>query len=768
MGGSAGGVNAPGRPGIAPTWSSSAKDAVTTSLGPAHLWATLGFGIVNEVFYPSTGEPQVRDFGFIVAKEGAWFEVKRVNRYALTTPEPYIPLPTVRHAGPGYSLELTILPDPLRETLLVRYKLTGEGFQLYPLLAPHLGPKSGDNTAWVEEGLCAVGGSEYLYLASDSGFSRASAGFVGVSDGWSDFSRHGALTQTFERAEHGNVALIGELTTRAGVLALGFAESYEGAKTRARSSLAEGFEPIRERFVASWQAWGEALKLPETQADLEREALLCATVLKVHEDKSFPGAVVASLSVPWGSSRDDLGGYHLVWARDAVQAGFGLLAAGQVGDARRMLAYLIATQQPDGHWTQNFYPDGTPYWRGLQLDEVGFPVLLAAKLAERGQLGSVHGVGEMARRAAGFLAKQGPVSPQDRWEENAGLSPFTLAVEVAALVAAAEFLADKDRDYALSLADYWNEAVEAWTYAERTELAKEHSVEGYYVRIAPNAQNGGLQGAVTVKNRADTTLKAANLVSLDFLYLARLGLRRADDPRMLNTMKVADALLKVDTPSGVSYHRYNEDGYGEHADGSPFDGTGVGRAWPLLTGERGHYAVQLGDDPTPYLEAMTRMTGPGGLIPEQVWDAEAIPERFLFPGKPSGSAMPLVWAHAEFLKLLYAARQGEPLELLATVERRYGERPTAQTWHWRSETPFEALPRGRDLLVESPRAFVLHVGTDGWQRVSERASAELGLGMHGVRLGAAELAGHARLEFTRYYPESGTWEKRDYVIGLEI
>ena len=763
-------MQAPGAPGIAPTWTSSAKDLVTTALGPSRLWATVGYGIVNEVYWPSTGQPQVRDVGFIVAGPFGWSEVKRLDRYQASTPEPFVPLPTVRHHGDGFELELEIVPDPLRDVLLVRYRLGGTGTRLYVLAAPHLGPDSRANDAWTEGGaLFARGGADALCLTADDGFARTSAGFVGASDGWQDFARNGAMTWTFDRADGGNVALMGEVAGAEGVLALGFATSPEGARTLCRSSLATGFLAARTRFVNTWRAWGGRLRIAEAPAPVRREAYLSATVLKVHEDRTFPGAVVASLSVPWGNAREDLGGYHLVWVRDAVEAGLGLLAAGQVDDARRMLAYLVATQRPNGHWTQNFFPDGRPFWDGVQLDEAGFPILLAAKLAERGALDDLQGVAVMVRRAASYLARHGPASPQDRWEENAGISPFTLAVVVAALVAAGTFLDADDAAYAASLADAWNERIEEWTYVEGDsadpDIARAAGVDGYYVRIAPT--DGGLRGRIEVRNRADAAVPVAALVSLDYLHLARLGLRRADDPRMQATLAVVEARLRVDTPCGPSYHRYDGDGYGEHADGAPFDGRGIGRAWPLLTGERGHLALQLGEDPLPYLEAMTCMTGRGGLLPEQVWDAAPIPERALTPGKPSGSAMPLAWAHAEFLKLLSARTTGRPVELLDAVAQRYdGRRPAAATWHWRTSAPFEALPDGRDLLVEDGRPFVVHTGFDGWQGVHERASTPLGLGMHGVRWTAPELAAHGALDFTRRDPASRRWEGVDHVVRL--
>ena len=756
------GVDAFGAPGIPPTWTSSAKDAVTTALGPSRVWATVGFGILNEVYWPATGRPQVRDLGFIVTHPGGWTEVKRAQRYTIERPSPCIPLVRAVHTGDEYRLELEFLPDPSRDVLLIAYRLEG-GLGLYPLLATHLGGNGQGNTAWIEGGLRAVNGGEALALLSAVPFGRASAGYVGASDGWQDFARNGAMTWQFARAGDGNVALIGELPPGEGVLALGFALTATGAATLAGSALAEGYAPIRERFLERWQAWAEQLHLPRGPATLREVALLSASVLKVHEDRTFPGATVASLSVPWGFAHDDPGGHHLVWARDAVETGLALLAIGDRAGARGMLSYLAATQSPDGHWAQNFYPDGRPYWTGIQLDEVGFPILLAAKLRELDATRS-EPVTAMVRAAATYLAQHGQLSPQDRWEENSGASPFTLAVEVAALVAAAEWLEDEDREYVLALADYWNERIEDWTYLADTELARRYAIAGHYVRIGPDPGQGGLCGRVEVRNRDGQSVPAAALVGLDFLYLVRLGLRDPHDPRIADTLTVVDGELRAELPTGIAYRRYQDDGYGEHPDGSPFDGSGVGRPWPLLAGERGHGALLRGDDPLPYLESMARMTGPAGLMPEQVWDAEPIPERNLFPGKPTGSAMPLVWAHGEYLKLYVARSSKRPVEQLSAVIDRYSGEAPAETWFWRDQAPFGGLPPGRALVIEADAPFTLHVGFDSWQEVSDRDSQPLGLGMHGVKLEAAELKPHRSLEFTRRF-ESG-FEGHDWRVAL--
>jgi glucoamylase len=758
---------APGGPGSRPTWTSSAKDAVITALGASRLWITLGFGIVNEIYWPTTGMPQIRDLGFIVCGPSGWFEVKRVNRYQFSTQEHFARVPQIIHEGEGYRLELEIAPDPLRDVALISYRLIGEGVRLYALLAPHLGNSGEHNSARAGADLSAWNGRYSLCLISSCGFSRSSAGYVGVSDGWQDFAQHGRMTWSYGEATDGNVALLGELQDNEGVLALGLSQTVEGARTLARSSLSEGYAEIRRQFVDQWQEWSKSLSFPNAPSDVQREASLSAVVLKVHEDRTFPGSVVASLSVPWGSSNDGSGGYHLVWVRDCVEAGLALFTAGQVDDARHMLSYLIATQHFDGGWSQNSFPSGVPFWTGEQLDQVGFPVIFAAKLAEESALEGLSGVDTMIRRAVGNLVHRGPSSQQDRWEENGGISPFTLAVEIAALIAGAEFLDEESKEFALSLADYWDERVEDWTYVRQTALAKQFDVDGYYVRIGPTAAQGGLLGLVEIHNRSGESVPAASLIGMEYLYLVRLGLRAAQDSRIQNTLKVTEALLKVETPHGVAYHRYNGDGYGEHADGRPFNGTGIGRAWPLLTGERGHYELQLGRDPLTYLEMMARMTGPTGLIPEQVWDSTALPERGLKAGKPTGGAMPLVWAHAEFLKLLYAREQKRPIEMLKSVEAHCRSKSRASgTWHWRPETPFDTLAAGRDLLVDLPTPFILHVGFDGWQSVEDRRSTQHSFGRHCVRLNRKGFVDRKAVDFAIYYVDAGKWEDRDHHVCL--
>src|SRR5579862_3743032 len=375
----------------------------------------------------------------------------------------------------------------------------------------------------------------------------------------------------------------------------------------------------------------------------------------------------------------------------------------------------------------------------------------------------------MVRAAIHFIAHNGPSSPQDRWEENPGVSPFTVAVVISALVAAQFWLSEEERRYALDLADDWNERLEGWCYVRDTALAREAGVSGYYVRIG-NAADGAdsVSDWVQLRNRAGEWIRASTLVSLDFSYLARLGLRSARDPRIQETLKVVDRLLMVNTPSGPLYHRYNGDGYGEYHDGRAFDGNGVGRAWPLLVGERGHLAMQSGEDPIAYLRTMWRCASIGGLLPEQVWDSAPIAALGLEPGRPSGSAMPLLWTHAEFLKLLIAREDRRPIELLQAVEQRYRASGAhyaarqAAAWHWRTEVPVLQHETGRALLIEDRVPFTLHFGFDGFQRIEERAASAHPFGLWAVHLSAAELTGARELNFTRRYEQR--WEGLDHRI----
>ena len=778
--------DAPGRPGIAPTWTSSAKDMVGCSLGRSRIWFTLGFGIVNEVYYPRVDSPQIRDLGFIVADgKGFWVEVKRLQNYTVRLLAPGTPAVEIVHTHARFTLTLRVTPDSGRDVLLVAVDLEGDpDLKPYVLLAPRLGMTGRDNIAAVHER-----GGRRLLVAEQAPFAlclaavgrnqqdaigRASAGYVGASDGWRDFDHHGVLTWQYANAGPGNVALIGEISRNA-VLGLGFGDTIDAAATLAVSAVTQPFENPLKTQIAEWAAWHarrdeSALMRSDEASGLSDALMRSAMVLRVHRDKTYPGTMVASLSVPWGNSRDDLGGYHLVWPRDLVQCATALLALGAHHEARETLIYLISTQKADGSWHQNQWLDGSAYWDAVQLDETAFPVLLAASLAERNAL---HGIAiaPMIQRALAFLARTGPSSAQDRWEENAGINAFTLSVCISALVAGAPFLSESARAFALALADFWNASLETWLTVSDTPMARKLGVNGYYVRVAPGsvlADPASLQAAIEVRNRAGRGAIAADEeVGVDFLQLVRMGLRTARDPMIVDSIAVADELLRVDTPKGLSWHRYNGDGYGEHDDGGPFDGTGRGRAWPLLTGERGHYALVAGEDPMPYLKAIATMTGPAGMMPEQVWDDEALPDQRLFPGEPTGSAMPLAWTHAEFIKLMVSRHLGYPVDRPSAVWARYeGRRPATAKAIWCPHAPVARFARAGGLMIAVPSPALVRWSVDGWQTVQDTPTRDTELGLHAIELDAALLGNAGQIDFTVQWQPSGDWVGQNFHVAI--
>jgi glucoamylase len=471
-----------------------------------------------------------------------------------------------------------------------------------------------------------------------------------------------------------------------------------------------------------------------------------------------------------------MGGYHLVWPRDLCETAGALLACGAHSEVRRILRYLRATQEGDGSWRQNYWLDGATYWGGVQLDECAFPVLLLDMARREGVLGlpDLQPFWPMVKRAAGFVLRTGPRTKQDRWEENAGYTPFTLAVAIAALLSAAEIAEACDVEELPALfrdtADAWNEQVEDWIYVKDTPLAGEAGVPGYYIRVAPESPVMGrpdVHGLIQVRNHeaGSGAIAADELISTDAIALVRFGLRAPDDPRVLSTIAVIDRLLKVELPQGPGWRRYNLDGYGEKADGSPFDGVGIGRVWPLLAGERAHYALAAGkrEEAEALLATIEAQTSPGGLIPEQVWDAAPIPDRELAPGKPTGSAMPLVWAHAEYVKLLRSLADGRVFDMPPHTVRRYlAKKRTARCRPWREDCPAASVLTGQTLRVDLPDESIVRYTRDDWKTQADVATSDTGLGLHVAELPTAGIEPGRKLVFTWRRKADEIWRGQNF------
>ncbi len=773
-------TGAPGWPGIAPRWTSSAKSGIGTAVSrDSRVWFTLSHGILNEIYYPRVDNACTRDLGLIVTDGASYFsEEKRDTRSDTSQIAPGIPAYRVLNTSTDgrYRIEKEVLTDPWRDVVLQRIRFVpvgGEGADLrvFALLAPHLANHGEGNTAWVGDYkgaplLLASRGPDALALASSAPWRARSVGYVGASDGWQQLKAHGRLTTPFTRAENGNVALVGEIDLAACngtfVLALGFGPTPMEAGQHALISLQEDFDETRAEYVSAWRRWHAKLEGGVTTTRRHPLYHSSAAVLRTHESKRVEGGVIASLSIPWGFAKqdDDLGGYHLVWPRDLVQTAGGFIAIGAHEHVRRILRYLQVTQEADGHWAQNMWLDGTAYWPGLQLDETALPILLVDLAARNGVIDTTacDAYWPMVRAGAIFLARNGPASPQDRWEETPGYAPFTIACEIAALLIAAD-MADRAGDaraatYLRETADAWNSSIERWLYVSGGPLARRHEIEGYYVRIAP----------------AGVRVQQSLVAGLDALALVRFGLRAADDPRILNTLEIVDNTLKVETPFGPVWRRYEGDRYGEHADGRAFDGQGIGRAWPLLTGERAHYEVAAGRAGRAAMlaRALEAIAGEHRLLAEQVWDSADIPARGLFFGQPAGSAMPLVWAHAEYLKLCRSLEDGKVFDQPPqTVQRYLVEKVSSSRASWRFNNQIRTLPRRNLLRIETLAPAVVHWTADGWRNIHQTATADTGLGIHVADLATQSIAGGEQLELTFFWPEARRWEATNFAIAIE-
>ncbi len=787
--------DAPGAPGIEPRWTSSAKSGVGTAEGPAsQVWFTVSHGVLNEIYAPEIDRACTRDLEFLVSNGKDFFsEEKRHTTHRTEYLAPGVPafrLTNICEAG-RYRIEKEIVTDPKLDVVLIRTRfiaISDDDLYLYVLLAPHLNDGGAHNSAWIETRwgqtfLSAQRGSSALALGCSAPFLKCSAGYVGFSDGWQDLHQHKRMEWSYPRARDGNVALTAQIDLQSCqgefCLALGLDPSPVGAAHHVRASLLDGFDAARNEYIQGWQAWHQALLPPpvEKRKDDFDYYQISTAVLHTHQAKKFPGGVVASLSIPWGFSKgdQDRGGYHLVWVRDLAEVSGALLAAGAGRSASQVLRFLAVTQEANGSWPQNMWVTGVPYWHGVQMDESAFPILLTAialreKLIDHDELERLW---PMVRKALVYIVGNGPATEQDRWEEVGGYSPYTIAVEIAALLEAAEFSLEPDlSDYLRSTADAWNESIERWTYASGTELAKECGVDGYYVRIAPLTNKGErpVDGNIRMKNVSEnTTVPAASVVAVDALALVRFGLRAPNDQRMANTVRVIDSLLKVETPNGPCWHRYNQDGYGEHADGSPFDGTGIGRVWPLLTGERAHFEIAAGriDEARRLLRAMEKFTSDGGIIPEQVWDSPDIPERSLCFGRPSGSGMPLVWAHAEYIKLARSLRDRRIFDMPRAAAQRYlVEKKCSPLAIWQFSDQLQSLGENKSLRLQVGAPATVHWSTDDWKSAHDSATVDSRLGTYYLDLSREKLPAGGELVFTFCWQGNERWEGKDFRISL--
>ena len=684
---------APGAPGARALWTPGNKDGFGTSTSLASkVWYTLNGGELTEVYYPDLGTPAVRDLQFVVTDGRSWVERERedAQHTVRLTDSRSLSYEQVNTDPQGrFRITKTYTTDASRSVLLMRVhfeSLTNQPLHLYVLYDPSLsGNGDDDSGSTVGSALVASDAKSASALVASPQFTKTSSGYLGTSDGWTDLSSHYSMDWNYTSAPDGNVVQTGrmELTGKAGsqdaTLALGFGTSASTALTAANAALAGGFDAAQAAYESGWHDYLAGHGRPVSVTGHEQLYDVSLMVLGASEDKTYRGAFIASPTMAWvwGQLPGYNGPYHLVWSRDLYEMATAEIAAGYGAAAERALNFLWTRQQePDGCLPQNSHVNGSPEWTGLQLDEVADPIMLAWQLGQTDADTWSH-----VRRAVGCILANGPVT-QERWENAIGYSPASIAAQIAGLVCAAQIAqANGDSGAAAqyrATADNWRSQLDHWTVTTNGPL----SPAPYFLRITMD----GNADAGTTYTLADggPTVDQRTVVDPSFLELVRLGVLRADNPAVLSTLPVVDHELGVDTPNGHFWHRYNHDGYGESVTGGPFGhNDGVGRLWPIFAGERGEYELATGElsgdltaaraAATNRLNAIANTANDGLMLPEQVWDdnpPSGTDGRL--PGTGTGSATPLGWTHAQFVRLAWSIDAGRPVERPTMVSCRYG------------------------------------------------------------------------------------------------
>ncbi len=692
---------APGAPGKDAHWPTAAKTGFGTANSlESKVWFTLADGVLTEVYYPTLDTPNVQMLQLLIVGSHVATEADDTNHHVEVTDAHALSFRQINSAKNGnYRISKTYATDPERNTLLIDINVTSRtADNIYVYYDPSLNNSGMHDSAWLEEdALLSVDGDKASALVSSSGFARTgdlssessetasdldvSNGFLRTSDGLTQLRGNWNRTgfTPYRRAENGNAVQVAALKGLQGsqnisshcTLALGFGRTPPEALRNARVSLAKGFAAVQREYQTGWQNFSK--RLPRVETRHQRQFNMAAMVLHALEDKTFRGATIASPSIPWGggpnANEPTVSGYHAVWSRDLYHVATALEAIGDRAGADRALDYLFARQQkPDGSFPQNSRVDGRPIGGGLQMDQVAFPIILALQLGRTDRATWLHHI----KPAADYISHHGPATNQDRWEEKSGYSPSTIAAQIAGLVCAAKIARiHNDRFSAaayLEKADEWARNLGRWTATNTGP----HGDGSYYLRISENDDPN--DGAKLEINSGGGTYDEREIVDAGFLELVRLGIRAGDDPLVLKSLAIVDKLAKVRTTGGAAWYRYNHDAYGERADGQPYDGrTGQGRLWTFLTGERGQYELARGNraGARKLLDALTQFSNDGLMIPEQVWDREQAPSRAFRFGKGTGSATPLAWSMAQFIRLAMNIKQGRNLETPQVVSARY-------------------------------------------------------------------------------------------------
>ena len=698
-------ATASGGPGSTPYWNEDGQvQGFATALSSASkVWYTLADGELQNVYYPETDEPDTFGLQFYVTDGSSFTDSETADTgHAISLADPTSLTWTQTNTATSgkYTITKTYVADPARSVILVNTTFTNRTstpLDLYADYQPYLANQGDANTGSTDSAsgdLVAVNGSVASAMSSSTGFAQASTGYVGTSSsGVSQLtSGYGLATQYTGVAGSGHIDQTAQIPVAASgsttfTLALAFDTTEAAAVTDASASLATGFAATESSYEAGWHSWMQSLDAAPASVDtaaLLRQYDISLMEVKADEDKTYVGAFVASPSNPWGASVSAASagahGYHLVWTRDEYEMATSLMSAGDTADAKAALAYLLQYEvTSSGYVKQNTWLNGNEEWGGQQLDEVADPIILAY------QLGVTDATTwATLKTEANYIVSNGPETGEERWEEIGGYSPSTIAAEIAGLVCASAIATDNgdstDAATYLATAKTWAADVDGWTYTTTGPYGN----GDYFLRITQDG-NPNSGASISLANGGGTH-DDRTVTDAGFLELVRLGIKSATATDITNSLTAVDDTIKVTTPEGPIWHRYNFDGYGETSTGADYTGSGVGNPWPVLTGERGEYDVALGDstDAQAMLATMQGAANSGGQISEQVWGSSTPSSANGWTlGTADNSGTPLMWAMGQYVRLANDISNGSDLDTPTVVCTTFGtcaaSKPSAPT-----------------------------------------------------------------------------------------
>lgn len=715
-------------PGVAAAWTTGNKLAIGTSANTtSQVWFTVAKGITTEVFYPRLDVPNMQDMQYIITDGATFVDLERDSTsHAVSMPDEmaleYTITNTDTRNPPKYKITNSYITDPDQNALLIRTRfqsLDGGSYQLYLLENASMAGGGANNNAWwdsTNSALIASGSGNLfgsaltivsaLKVASPNGFIAHEVGYSGAaSDCYQDVMNSKTLAQQFDSvASNGNVVECGKIGVLGAdttfTVALGYGSDAASAEAAANASLASGFTDREAAYrgitpySGGWEGYVKSLRpAPASVAsNTQRSSVYYVAAMALHaaEDKTFRGASIAGFATPWGDyvNGDNLNdGYHRVWGRDLYQQAMGLIAAGDSAQALRMAQFLWNSQYI-GVATGNgpIYLAGafpryspvsgsstaTPQLLGCceQFDEEAFAIVLAwmTGLTDSATYQKI-------KTTANHYQNLGPVTTE-RWEEQYGRSPSSIAAEIAGLVAAADIARQNGDPTSASnwesTADSWLGNLPAWTF---TAVGYWGGGQ-YYERIDPTSNPNDMSQI----QFNEGLFHAHDIVDFGFLDSVRLGELQPADANVSASLAPTAAAFDGNSPVQVTmqngdvyFHRYEHDNYGESNNGCSGwpanDANRFGRLWPVLSGERGEYELANGRSAALYLQAMADAANEGYFVPEQVWDRTDI--SCFTIGRPTGSAAPLNWAEGQYLRLAQSIDAGYNLDTPSVVKARY-------------------------------------------------------------------------------------------------